>query len=83
LITLAAEPQDLDRVARGLAAELAALPHLAVREIKRCVDFGLDGPLSAGLALEERGNLALAETADAREGVAAFIERRPPKFKGA
>ena len=83
LITLASEPQDLDRVARGLAAELAALPPLAVREIKRCVDLGLDGPLSAGLALEERGNLALAETADAREGVAAFNERRPPKFKGA
>jgi len=83
LITLAAEPQDLDRVARGLAAELAALPPLAIREIKRCVDLGLDGPLSAGLALEERGNLALAETADAREGVAAFNERRPPKFKGA
>jgi enoyl-CoA hydratase/carnithine racemase len=83
LITLAAEPQDLDRVARGLAAELAALPPLAVREIKRCVDLGLDGPVSAGLALEERGNLALAETADAREGVAAFNERRPPKFKGA
>src|SRR6266852_8063449 len=82
LITLAADPQDLDRVVRGLAAELAALPPLAVREIKRCVDLGLDGPLSAGLALEERGNLALAETADAREGVAAFNERRPPKFKG-
>src|SRR6202166_4081683 len=83
LITLSAELQDLDRVARGLAAELAALPPLAVREIKRCVDLGLDGPLSGGLALEERGNLALAETADAREGVAAFNERRPPKFKGA
>ena len=83
LITLAADPQDLDRVVRGLAAELASLPPLAVREIKRCVDLGLDGPLSAGLALEERANLALAETADAREGVAAFNERRLPKFKGA
>ena len=83
LITVATEPQDLDRVAHGLAAELAALPPRAVREIKRCVDLGLDGPLSAGLALEERGNLALAETADAREGVAAFNERRPPRFKGA
>jgi enoyl-CoA hydratase/carnithine racemase len=83
LITVAIEPHELDGVARGLAAELAALPPLAVREIKRCVDLGLDGPLSSGLALEERGNLALAQTADAREGVAAFNERRPPRFTGA
>jgi enoyl-CoA hydratase/carnithine racemase len=83
LITFASDPQDLDQRARDLAAELAALPPLAVREIKRCVDLGLDGPLSGGLALEERGNVALADTADAREGVAAFTERRPPKFKGA
>ncbi|TMD56428.1 MAG: enoyl-CoA hydratase/isomerase family protein [Chloroflexi bacterium] len=83
LINVATEPQDLDRVAQELAAELAALPPLAIREIKRCVDLGLDGPLSAGFALEERGNLALAATADAREGVAAFTERRPPRFKGA
>lgn len=83
LITMAAEPQDLDRVARALAAELAALPALAVREIKRCVDLGLDGPVSAGLTLEERGNLVLAQTADAREGVAAFREHRSPRFVGA
>ena len=83
LVTNAAEPDELDRCARELAAELAALPPLAVREIKRCVDLGLDGPLSTGLALEERGNLALAETADAHEGVAAFVQRRSPQFVGA
>jgi enoyl-CoA hydratase len=83
LISFASDPQDLDQRARDLAAELAALPRLAVREIKRCVDLGLDGPLSGGLALEERGNLALADTADAREGVVAFTERRPATFRGA
>jgi enoyl-CoA hydratase/carnithine racemase len=83
LVNVAAEAEDLDRVAQELAYELAALPPLAVREIKRCVDLGLDGPLAAGFALEERGNLALAQTADAREGVAAFTERRPPVFRGA
>lgn len=83
LITFATEPEDLNGRAHQLAAELAALPPLAVREIKRCVDLGLDGPVSTGLALEERGNLALAETVDAQEGVAAFNERRPPRFQGA
>jgi enoyl-CoA hydratase len=83
LITFAADPQDLEQRARDLAAELAALPPLAVREIKRCVDLGLEGPLSVGLALEERANVALADTADAREGVAAFTERRRATFKGA
>lgn len=82
LVTSVHEPQVLDRDARALAEELAGLPPLAVREIKRCVNLGMDGPLSGGLALEERGNLALAETADAREGVAAFTERRPPRFTG-
>jgi enoyl-CoA hydratase/carnithine racemase len=83
LINIATESDDLDRVAQGLAAELAALPPLAVREIKSCVDLGLEGPHSTGFALEERGNLALAQTGDAREGVAAFTEKRPPMFKGA
>ena len=83
LVTNAVEAEELDRCGRELAAELAALPPLAVRAIKRCVDLGLDGPLSTGLALEERANLALAETADAREGVAAFVERRSPQFVGA
>ena len=83
LVNRAVEAAELDRCAHELAAELLALPPLAVREIKRCVDLGLDGSLSAGLALEERGNLALAQTADAREGVAAFTEHRPPRFVGA
>jgi len=83
LVNKAVEAAELDRCARELAAELRELPPLAVREIKRCVDLGLDGSLSAGFALEERGNLALAQTADAREGVAAFTERRPPRFVGA
>lgn len=83
LISEAVDAQDLDRVAADLAAELTSLPPLAVREIKGCVDLGLDGPMSAGFALEERGNLALAETADAREAVAAFNEKRPPRFEGA
>jgi enoyl-CoA hydratase len=74
-------PDALDERAGELARELAALPPLAVAEIKRCVLEGLDVNFAAGLALEERGNLFLSTTDDAREGVRAFVERRPPKFR--
>lgn len=82
LVTQACEPDELTARVWALAGELAALPPLAVREIKRCILEGLDGPLSAGLALEERGILALCRTADTREGVSSFVERRTPVFEG-
>jgi len=82
LVNEACEPDDLEPRARTLAAELAALPPIAVREIKRCVLEGLEGHLSAGLALEERGILALSRTADTREGVNSFVERRTAVFHG-
>ena len=82
LVTETCPAGDLLSRATALAAELAALPPLAVRETKRCVVAGLDGPLAAGLALEERANVFLAGTADAREGVSAFVHRRPPVFEG-
>jgi enoyl-CoA hydratase/carnithine racemase len=82
LITEACAPEDLEARARVLAAELAALPPLAVREIKRCIVDGLEGHLSAGLALEERGVVALSRTADTREGVNSFVERRRPVYVG-
>lgn len=82
LVNEACEPEDLDRRARALAHELTRLPPLAVREIKRCVLEGLELHLSAGLGLEERGIIALCGTADTREGVSSFVERRAPVFEG-
>lgn len=82
LITEACEPEEIDGRARGLAAELATLPPLALGEIKRCILEGLEVHLAAGLALEERGIVALSRTADTREGVNSFVERRRPVFVG-
>jgi enoyl-CoA hydratase/carnithine racemase len=82
LVTETCEPADLEARARVLAGELAVLPPLAVREIKRCILEGLEGHLAAGLALEERGVVALSRTADTREGVNSFVERRKPVFRG-
>jgi enoyl-CoA hydratase/carnithine racemase len=54
----------------------------AVGHIKRAVISGLDGGFSEGLALERELQQRLFESHDAREGLAAYVERRPPKFEG-
>ena len=82
LVTEACESNDLEARSWVLARELAALPPIALREIKRCVIDGLEEHLSAGMALEERGVVALSRTADTREGVNSFVERRTPVYEG-
>ena len=54
----------------------------AVGHIKRAVQTGGDLPLEAGLALERELQQRLFSAGDAKEGLAAFLERRPPRFTG-
>jgi enoyl-CoA hydratase len=54
----------------------------AVGRIKRAVQTGWEIPLEAGLALERENQQLLFESEDAKEGLAAYIEKRPPKFTG-
>ncbi|MGA8874886.1 MAG: enoyl-CoA hydratase/isomerase family protein, partial [Candidatus Korobacteraceae bacterium] len=54
----------------------------AVGRIKRAVQTGWEIPLEAGLALEREHQQLLFESEDAKEGLAAYIEKRPAKFKG-
>ena len=53
----------------------------AVGRIKRAVQTGWEIPLEAGLALEREHQQLLFESEDAKEGLAAYIEKRPAKFK--
>lgn len=64
------------------AARIAGLAPLAARLAKQTVRAGLDGSLSSGLKLEARALEVLFSTDDCREGLAAFVEKRPPQFKG-
>ena len=56
---------------------------MSVGHIKRAVQTGLELPLEAGLALERELQAKLFASEDAREGIAAFVEKRKPTFKGA
>jgi enoyl-CoA hydratase len=54
----------------------------AVGRIKRAVQTGWEIPLEAGLALERENQQLLFESDDAKEGLAAYVEKRPAKFTG-
>ncbi len=54
---------------------------LAVGRIKRAVHSGSEAAFSEGLALERELQQQLFESEDAREGLAAYVEKRPPSFK--
>ena len=53
----------------------------AVGRMKRAVQAGWEITLEAGLALERENQQLLFESEDAKEGLAAYLEKRPPVFK--
>jgi 2-(1,2-epoxy-1,2-dihydrophenyl)acetyl-CoA isomerase len=70
-----------DRVAE-LAAQAAAMPTRGIGMTKRLFDRAARASLDEQLALEAELQSAATKTADFREGVSAFLEKRPPRFTG-
>jgi enoyl-CoA hydratase/carnithine racemase len=65
------------------AAQLAALPPLAYRSVKEGLHRGLESNMEKEWATNVMAQSLLLGTEDFREGLAAVVERRPAKFKGA
>jgi 2-oxoglutaroyl-CoA hydrolase len=73
---------DLDGAVAALCDELRRLSPLALAMAKRILNLAYDGPLQLGLEAEGLAYGLLQQTHDFREGVDAFVNKRPPSFEG-
>ena len=82
LVTVVVPAEETVNAALDLAATIATMPPLAVRAAKRSVLAAANLPLADGLRQERAAFFALFGTQDQREGMAAFVAKRPPVFTG-
>ena len=71
----------LQDAAHELAKQIANGPSTAIGTIKRNINQAVGGDLRANLAVEAEGMVRCRGTADHREAVQAFMEKRPPRFE--
>lgn len=82
LVTRVADESALMEVAMAYATRLAGMPTVALGLIRRQVRAALAGTLEETLALEAEHQSVAGRTEDFQEGVAAFLQKRNPEFKG-
>ncbi|MGD9079044.1 MAG: enoyl-CoA hydratase-related protein [Desulfobacterales bacterium] len=82
LVNQVSAPGRLMDDARALAEKLATRPPVAVSCVLRAIAAGAYEGLDAGLKVEEEGSRIVGQSEDCKEGFSAFLEKRPPQFKG-
>ncbi len=83
LVNEVVEPDALLTAARELATEIAAQGPIAVRQTKEALQLGMEIDLGTALKLEAEMFASCFETADQREAMSAFAEKRPAQpFRG-
>lgn len=81
-VDMLVEDDALVAAAADVARRLAAGPTAAYGFIKRSLQIGGSGDLQAALAFEDEAQRVCFASADHREALTAFVEKRPPQFSG-
>ncbi|MGO3707722.1 MAG: enoyl-CoA hydratase-related protein [Mesonia hippocampi] len=82
MIYKAVPAEEFENNTKTLAEKLAKMPTKALALTKQALNESLTNNLENQLALESKLQIASAATADYKEGVTAFVEKRKPNFKG-
>jgi enoyl-CoA hydratase/carnithine racemase len=82
LVARVVEREALQSSTLELAAELCRSAPISIREAKRAIERGVELPLEQGLELEDLAWRRAVASDDRREGIAAFNEKRDPRWKG-
>jgi 2-(1,2-epoxy-1,2-dihydrophenyl)acetyl-CoA isomerase len=82
LVTEVVEADALAARVSELAAQLAALPTRGIGMTKRLIDHAVNATVEQQLEREAELQTAATRTEDFEEGVAAFLQKRPPEFRG-
>jgi enoyl-CoA hydratase/carnithine racemase len=82
LVSRVVTPEQLETTVSELAQQLAAGAPLAQRFIKTGLSRSLDMTFEQSISFEDQAQATLLASDDLREGVAAFLDKRPPEFEG-
>jgi enoyl-CoA hydratase len=81
LVSAVVEPDRLEGEGEAMVADMLRATPLGLRLTKECLNHSIDAQgLEAAVAMEDRNQILCAQGEDFREGVTAFLEKRPPNY---